>query len=239
MNLIIVGVVAVVVVLFIIVMWVIKTYNKLQSGKQVIVEKSSNIQVSLQKRRDLAARIIDIAKGFSDHEKVTHMKVSASTENLSALAQHYPELKANETYLKLMQQLEVLENGISNKRESYNNSSKEYNVFRSSFPAMLVAGKLKFEASPYYDANDEESLSKLASFSRDDAEAVQELISSSKESLKSSATNFKNSAASQFDEVKNSDAVKSAIVEGQKSSSKIISAVKKKTDELTHSKAED
>ncbi|MCL1077089.1 LemA family protein [Parashewanella spongiae] len=186
--------------------WGITTYNKLQAQKQEIIEQSSNIQVSQKKRTDLASRIIDIAKGVGDHEKLTHLQVSsaqtASIENLSALSQSFPELKANETYLKLMDQLHDLENSISERRESYNKSVKNYNSFRSSFPTMLVANKLSFEAASYYDSNDEESLNNIATFSRDDSEAVRAIIESSTNSIKRSTQKIADSASSQIKELK-------------------------------------
>ena len=201
-----------IVLLFIIaigfVFWGITTYNRLQSQKQEIIEQSSNIQVSQKKRTDLAARVIDIAKGVGDHEKLTHLQVSsaqaASIENLSALSQSFPELKANETYLKLMEQLHELESNISDKRESYNKSVKNYNSYRSSFPTMLVANKLNFEAASYYDANDEESLNNIATFSRDDSEAVKALIESSTDSIKRSSKKIKDSASTHLKDMKDS-----------------------------------
>ena len=210
--------------------WIIITYNNLQSYKQVIVEQSSNMQVSLQKRRDLASRVLDVAKGFGDHEKLTHLTVSsnanASTESLAALSQSFPELKANQTYVQLMKQLEELETNISNKRESYNRAVKNYNTYRSSFPTMLVVGKLRFEAAPYYDAENEDALSHLATFTRDDADAVKDLISASSESLKHSATSLKKSAASKLDEAKKSEIVKSAVQQSTVGVHKAVNIVK-------------
>ena len=215
--------------------WAIKTYNKLQSAKQSIVEQASNINVSLQKRRDLASRVMEIAQGFGDHEKLTHMQVSAnsSTENLSALSQSFPELKANETFLKLMNQLEQLEDNISDKRESYNKTVNVYNSYRSGFPTMLVANKLQFEVAPYYDADNEDSLNQLATFMRDDSAAVQDLINSSSAKLKSSASNITNSAKQHIGDVKNSDAVQSAFNQSEAAIKNTIIASKKKIEELS------
>jgi len=50
--------------------WAVKTYNSLQASKQSIIEEASNMQVSMQKRRDLASRVLHIAQGFGDHEKL-------------------------------------------------------------------------------------------------------------------------------------------------------------------------
>lgn len=218
--------------------WAIKTYNKLQSAKQSIIEQASNINVSLKKRLDLASRIIDIAQGFGDHEKLTHMQVSAnsSSENLLALSQSFPELKANETFIKSMSQLEELENNISTRRESYNKSVNAYNSYRSSFPTMLVANKLNFEVAPYYDSDNEQSLQQIATFSRDDSAAVQELISLSSEKLKNSASNLSNSTKKHLTDIKNSSTVQSALSKGEAVLSDAINESKKKIDELSAKK---
>ena len=223
----------------VIIIWSIKTYNKLQSGKQSIIEQASNMQVSLQKRRDLASRVLDIAQGFGDHEKLTHLKISsnhdASTESLAALSQSFPELKANETYLQLMKQLEELENNISDKRESYNGTVKVYNSYRSSFPTMLVANKLNFEPAPYYDAANEDSLSQLATFTRDDAAAVKSLINASSKSIKKSANSLKDSASNRIEGAINSEIVKSAVTQGDIAMGKAVEAVKSKVEDISSS----
>jgi|GEM_PF-1020921 len=214
------------------IIWAIKTYNSLQASKQSIIEEASNMQVSMQKRRDLASRILDIAQGFGDHEKLTHLKISsdqmASTNTLAALSQSFPELKANETYVQLMRQLEELENNISNKRESYNATVRAYNSYRSSFPTMLVANKLNFDTAPYYDAKNEDSINQLITFNRDDAEAVKQLINSSSESIKQSAKQLKESTSTHIEEALHSDIVKTAVTQGDFVMSKAIDAVKMK-----------
>lgn len=222
--------------LLICIVWVILTYNNLQEKKQSIIEQSSNIQVSLQKRRDLAARIIDIAKGFDEHEKLTHLNISAathdaSTSTLSELCQNFPELKANETYSKLMEQLEELEHYISQKREAYNATVRHYNSYRGRFPAMLVANKFNFECAPYYDVEDEQSLQKLASFNRDDAQAVKNLVANSKANIKNSAQKLKTLTSEQLAEVKNSEAFKSVVQQGEETTSKVVEAAKNKIKE--------
>lgn len=219
------------------VIWSIQTYNKLQKYKQGIIEQSSNMQVSMQMRRDLASRILDIAQGFGDHEKLTHLKISAnqqvSTERLAALSQSFPELKANNTYLQLMKQLEDLESNIADKREAYNKSVKVYNSFRASFPAMLVANKLKFEAAPYYDADDQDTLDNLATFMRDDAKAVQALFNDSSEAVKKSASELKDSAATKIDAAIKSELVQSAVVHGDAAIGKAVAKAKEQTQKFS------
>lgn len=214
--------------------WSIFTYNSLQSKKQSLVEQASNIQVSLQKRRDLASRVIDIAQGFGDHEKLTHLKISAdqqaSTQSLAALSQSFPELKANETYSKLMKQLEDLEDNIAAKRETYNKHVNIYNSYRSSFPTMLVANKLSFDSAPYYNADNEDTLSSLAIFNRDDSEAVKNLINTSSQTLKSSAKYLKASATTHIENAKQSETFKSVVDQGDIAITKVVEAAKTKIE---------
>ena len=180
--------------------WFIGTYNSLQSKKQDIVEHASNIQIVLQKRMDLSQRIIDIAKSYGDHEKLTHLQVSQNTtgdaKSLAALAQAFPELKANDTYQKLMGQLETFENEILGKRELYNAVVKTYNTARSSFPAVLIAGKLNFGIIKYFDSQNPEALEEIVSFSSDDGQALKALISNGSQTISSSTKSIVNTASS-------------------------------------------
>ncbi len=165
---------------------------------QAIRENLSNLQASLKKRVDLANQIIDIASGYGDHEKLTHLSLSAnqgSIENVLSLAQNYPELKANSTYQQLMAQLESIEESILERREAYNARVKDYNSYRNSFPPVLIASKLSFDTAPYFDINDEDFSNKVSVFNRDDSAALQEVILSGANSVKKSAISVKQSAS--------------------------------------------
>ncbi len=156
--------------------WAVLQYNKLQAAMQAIRESLSNLQASMKKRVDLANQVIDIASGYGEHEKLTHVSLSnnieGTIERVSALAQNYPQLRANETYQKLMEQLERLEQTIFERREHYNRQVRSYNVSRNAFPTVLIASKLNFDAAPYFDLDDPASLSKVKMFERDDSEAL-------------------------------------------------------------------
>lgn len=160
--------------------WLIKTYNRLQTSMQNIREMFSNLQAGLKKRQQLSGQIIEIAGGYMAHEQLTQLKVAQnSAGEMQVLAQAFPELKADVTYQKLMQQLESLENDILARRESYNNRVKSYNSYRNSFPVVLVAQKLSFEPVHYFDTDDEKFDLQAQSFSRDDTQALQQFIGES------------------------------------------------------------
>ena len=169
------------VILIVIVLWLVKVYNKLQSSMQNIREGFSNLQAGLKKRQQLSGQIIEIASGYLEHEQVTQLRVAQSqnTQQLAAMAQNFPQLRADATYQKLMGQLETLENDILARRENYNNRVKQFNSYRNSFPAVLVAQKLSFGTVDYFDSDDEKFDAQVQNFARDDSAVLQEIIGSS------------------------------------------------------------
>ena len=131
------------IVVVFIVIWLVKTYNRLQTSMQDIREMFSNLQAGLKKRQQLSGQIIEIASGYMAHEQLTQLKVAQSSAGeMRVLAQAFPQLKADATYQKLMNQLESLENDILARREKYNYHVKAYNSYRNAFPVILVAQKL-------------------------------------------------------------------------------------------------
>jgi len=163
-------------VLLILAIWAIRQYNKLQRAMQIIREAWSNLQASMKKRLDLANQIIDIASGYGEHEKLTHVTLSnnigGAIDRVFALAQSHPQLRANETYQQLMGQLEKLEESILSRRENYNSTVRSYNAMRNAFPTVLIASKLKFDVVPYFEIDDADSLEKIKLFARDDSQAL-------------------------------------------------------------------
>ena len=174
------------VILIVIVLWLVKVYNKLQSSMQNIREGFSNLQAGLKKRQQLSGQIIEIASGYLEHEQVTQLRVAQSqnTQQLAAMAQNFPQLRADATYQKLMGQLEALENDILARRENYNNRVKRFNSYRNSFPAVLVAQKLSFDTVEYFDSDDEKFDAQVQNFARDDSAVLQEIIGSSAKAVK-------------------------------------------------------
>ncbi|QMT39391.1 LemA family protein [Neisseria sicca] len=157
---------------------------------QNIREGFSNLQAGLKKRQQLSGQIIEIASGYLEHEQVTQLRVAQSqnTQQLAAMAQNFPQLKADATYQKLMGQLEALENDILARRENYNNRVKRFNSYRNSFPAVLVAQKLSFDTVEYFDSDDEKFDAQVQSFARDDSAVLQEIIGNSAKAVKNIST---------------------------------------------------
>jgi len=191
--------------LLIAVVWAVFQYNKLQGAMQTIREAWSNLQAGMKKRLDLANQIIDIASGYGEHEKLTHVTLSNNIEGaidrVAALAQNYPQLRANETYQQLMGQLESLEESILARRENYNSRVRAYNTMRNAFPTVLIAGKLKFDVVPYFEIDDAESLEKVKLFARDDSQALRAALDQGGNTVKRKLQQAKEQIAGHLDKL--------------------------------------
>ena len=184
--------ITIIVVVIALAAYIIKIYNKLQSMMQNIRESFANIQAALKKRLDLSNQIIDIAKDYASSEQMIQLGVSGNgIAKVAALAQAFPELKANETYQMLMSQLEKIESELLNKRESYNAEVKSYNSYKNAFPQVLIASKLSFESVAYFDINDEDFSENLKIFKKDDSARIQEILSDSNKKITDIAMNAK------------------------------------------------
>src|SRR5690606_15384360 len=120
---------------------VVSRCNALQTLAQGVREAHANVMASMKKRIDLTNKLIDIAKGYADHEKLTHVSVASDGDNISVggagtatagainqvmkLATQYPDLKANTTFQQLMAQLDQIEADLQVKREAYNGKVKD------------------------------------------------------------------------------------------------------------------
>lgn len=161
--------------LVVLALFIISIYNRLVGLRQTCNQAWSDIEVQLKQRQDLVPQLVNTVKGYAKHEKETlneviqarNTAVSAGSPNtqavaegmltqalgkLFALAEAYPDLKANENFLQLQDQLADVENKIAASRRFYNNSVQEYNTAREQFPANLVAGPFNFEEREFFEA---------------------------------------------------------------------------------------
>ena len=150
-------------------------YNRLVSLRQTTRQAWSDIEVQLKQRQDLVPQLVNTVKGYANHENATFEQVvearqaavSANTVEgqaraegllgqalgrLFALAEAYPELKANTNFLQLQDQLSDIENKIAASRRFYNNAVQEYNTSTEQFPAVLIAGPFNFEPREFFEA---------------------------------------------------------------------------------------
>src|SRR3989344_2737730 len=170
---IIIGVIAAIVVLFL-----IYIYNSLISLRLRVTNAWSQIDVQLKRRYDLIPNLISAVKGYMKHEKsvlenVTKarsslvsgsMKDKAKASNqitdalksIFAVAESYPQLKANENFLQLQEELSGTESKIAYSRQFYNDSVMEYNQAIQVFPKNVFAKWFKFEAKEFFGAEKKE-----------------------------------------------------------------------------------
>jgi len=146
----------------------IAIYNKLIRLRNTVKSSWSDIDVQCKKRYDLVPNLVETVKGYASHEKTVFEKVTqarsmamqatspaemAKAENmlrdtlksLFAVAEAYPELKANANFLQLQSQLQELENNIEYARRYYNAVVRDYNILIESFPSNLIASQFNFK----------------------------------------------------------------------------------------------
>src|SRR5690242_10664939 len=161
-------------VIVVIVLWVITIYNGLVSMRQRVSQAFADVDVQLRQRHDLIPNLVETVKGYAAHERGTleavvkarQMAVAAPSidqkvqaENmlsgalrqLFALSESYPDLKANQNFQQLQNELSDIENKLAAARRFFNNAVQEYNTGIQNFPAVLIAGPLGFREHAFFD----------------------------------------------------------------------------------------
>jgi len=161
------AVIAVVVIIVLIALYIGKTYNSLVRKRNTVEEAFATMDVYLKKRWDLIPNIVASVKGYAKHEAETlerviaarnggyqslsdDEKIEANKElsrgiaSINVVAEQYPDLKANENFLNLNNQLQKNEEDIANARKYYNAVVKKYNNSVEMFPSSIVASMFKF-----------------------------------------------------------------------------------------------
>lgn len=151
------------------------TYNNFVSLDEAVKSSWAQVENQLQRRYDLIPNLVETVKGYAKQEKdvlveVTNArakvggaanvpdKISANNELSSALSrllvvvERYPDLKSNQNFLRLQDELAGTENRIAVERKRYNDAVKTYNVAIRSFPANLLAGMFGFQGATFFEA---------------------------------------------------------------------------------------
>jgi len=161
-------------ILALIFLWLIFTFNGLIRKDNRLKEAWADIEVQLKRRYDLIPNLVEIVKGYASHERQTFEKViaarsqamastnpkekleaenalSQTLKSLFALAENYPDLKANQNFLELQRELTDTEDKIQAARRFYNANVRDYNIFIQSFPNNLVAPIFGFRRKELFE----------------------------------------------------------------------------------------
>lgn len=164
------------IIVAVVIIWLISSYNGFVKLRNKTEEAFSAMDVSLKKRYDLIPNYVETVKGYAKHESATlenvvnarNMAMSASTpeeriekdsvltgslRSLFAVAESYPELKANTNFLELQRQLSDIEEEIAGARRYYNGVVNKFNTKTEMFPGNLIAGLFGFKRKPLYEVN--------------------------------------------------------------------------------------
>ncbi len=171
--------VIIIIILAVIAAWVIIVYNELIKLKNRVDEAWSDIDVQLKRRYNLIPNLVNAVKGYAAHEKwvfenVTKARSQAmqagtpgevekaeniltgALKSLFAVAENYPDLKANQNFLELQRELSDTENKIQASRRFYNGNVRDFNTKIQIFPNNIIAGALKFTAREFFEAGEGE-----------------------------------------------------------------------------------
>ena len=171
--------IAVGVIVLLIIGFIVTNYNALIQLRNKVRDQFSQIDVQLKKRADLIPNLVETIKGYTKHEKGTledvikarntyltantveekgkaDKEMTSALNKLFALAESYPDLKANENFLDLQAQLKDCEEKISYARQFYNDSVLAYNNKCEMVPSNIVAGLFHFEKEKFFEASEED-----------------------------------------------------------------------------------
>lgn len=175
----------VIVVLAVLALVVVAIYNRLVALRARADQAFADIDVQLKQRHDLIPNLVETVRGYATHEKSTldaviaarnaaesatgvegkvqaESAVTAGLGRLFAIAEAYPDLKANTTFLGLQSELSDVENKLAAARRFFNNAIAEYNTGRQSFPAVIFAGMFGFGERSSFDLGDQRAALEVA-----------------------------------------------------------------------------
>lgn len=165
------------IILAILVIYCILAYNYLIKLKNYVKEAFSTMDVYLKKRWDLVPNLVEVVKQYALHEKTvfnnitelraksysemntkekldTNKQLSQDLAQILAIAENYPDLKANKNFSELSSQLVNIEDDIANARKYYNGTTRDFNTFVEMFPSNIIANIFGFKEEPMFEVED-------------------------------------------------------------------------------------
>lgn len=164
-------------VLAVVILLAVSSYNRLVALSEDVETALSQIDNQLQRRNDLIPNLVNTVKGYAAHEEEIFTRIadarsrligagsleekaeaseelSGALSRLLAIAENYPELKANENFRQLADELAGTENRIATARRDYNNAARVYNTTIRRFPTVIIANIFGFERYEYFEADE-------------------------------------------------------------------------------------
>ena len=169
----------IIVIVVLILLWAVATYNSLVDFRNRVKDAWSQIDVQLKRRFDLIPNLVETVKGYTKHESETleevikarntylsatlpedQLKADGELTNainkLFALSENYPDLKANQNFQQLQQELQQTEDKIAMARQFYNDIVMQYNNKIEMVPSNIIASLFKFKQEKFFEANETE-----------------------------------------------------------------------------------
>lgn len=182
--------IAILVVVAFLIIWYIGAQNKLVSLEEEVKLQFSQVETTLQRRSDLIPNLVETVKGYASHEEEVFTQIADARSKLAGsiqsgdidsineankeldsalsrllvITENYPELKANEQFIALQDELAGTENRITVARQNYNETVSKYNKAIKMFPTSIVANMAGYEAADYFEADEDAKDAPVVSF---------------------------------------------------------------------------
>lgn len=169
----VIGVIVAVLFVLLVLFFAVATFNRLVKQRNAVADAWAGIDVQLTRRADLVPNLVEVVKGYQLHEQQTledvvaarnrvqgasatgqaEEKVGNAVGSLIAVAEAYPDLKANTNFQSLQNELATLEEDLSFARRYYNGTVRNYNTAQQTFPTVVFAKALGFQPAEYFQAD--------------------------------------------------------------------------------------
>ena len=170
--------IVILVVIVLIILWVIGIYNRIVSLRNRRQNAFADIDVQLRQRHDLVPQLVETVKGYTTHERElltkitearsaamsassidekikTETQLSTALQGLKVAVEAYPDLKANQNFLRLQDELSDIENKLAAVRRFFNSATTEYNTSIETFPANMIASNFGFKRETLFDLGEQ------------------------------------------------------------------------------------